>query len=155
MIGRVGGARIDRVGLGRTGGGSPTQAGGAMASLAGRVAGRVARSLDLLEDDRRGRPLVEGEDLYEVAATARELNGALNGRPSDEGQFARSLGAFVTESASLVAARPSSGSLELIEGAIRDEEARAPPMETAASALLAIERTTRRVSGLPAGLARA
>ena len=155
MIGPVGGARIDRVGLGRAGGGKRSAASGAMTSLAGRVADRVARSLDLLEDDRRGRPLVEGEDLYEVAATARELNGALNGRPSDEGQFARSLGAFVTESAVLVAARPSSQSLEWLERVIGDEEASAPATETAASALMTIDRTTRRVSGLSLGGARA
>lgn len=149
MIGPVGGTRIDRVGLNRTTGTSGTKAGNAMSSLAGRVAGRVAHALDLLDDERPRRPLIEGEDLYEVAATARDLNGQLNGRPSDEGQFVRSLGAFVTESASLIAARPSSHSLDAIEGAIRDQAAGAPPMETAATALLAIEATTRRVAGLP------
>lgn len=147
MVGPVGGARIGRVELGRADGAKGSRAGGAMTSLAGRVAGRVAHSLDLLDDERRGRPLVEGEDLYEVAATARDLNGALNGRPSDEGQFARSLGAFVTESAILIASRPSVGSLEWIQRAIHEEDA-IPSLETAASALTTIERTTRRVSGL-------
>lgn len=154
MTGPVRSTRTERVGAltsGTTQGG--TRAGQAMTSLAGRVAGSVARELRLVDDrGSRGSGSAAKDDLYEVAKTARSLNDDLGGRAVDEGLLARSLGAFVEESASLIAARPVTMSLSTIEDAIARVEAarsQAREPETVATALVDIDRTTAQVAGRP------
>lgn len=132
-----------------------TRAGTAMTTLAGRVAGSIGRELRITRDagrdggreGGRGGGFAGNEDLYEVGETARALNGDLGGRAVDEGLLARSLGAFVTESASLLAARPHSPSLAVIQEAIARVEAGTRVPETVATALVDIDRTTAHVAG--------
>ncbi len=128
------------------GGRQPTHAGTAMQTLAGRVAARLAREFDLFGDssDRRS-PYLE-PDLYDVKGAARDLNNGLGGGFADEGRLLRTLGNFVTESASLIGARPESRSLERIERAISESEAIAPAIETVDVALATIDRTTDLVT---------
>lgn len=149
MTGPVRSTRTERIGAlssGTTRGG--TRAGQAMTALAGRVAGSIGRELGMVRefDGRRGGS-AGNDDLYEVAQAARSLNDDLGGRAVDEGLLARSLGAFVVESASLIAARPRAPSLSLIEQAISRVEAEARSPETVATALVDIERTTAHVAG--------
>ena len=166
MVGAVGPTRIQSLGAVRAGEVRGTRAGQAMTAIAGRIAGRLADELDL---DGRGRRDGDGGrgdegwgdgsneiDLYEVAATARSLNGDLGGRPTDEGMLARSLGDFVTESASLIVARPERASFGLIAAAIEEGSARSgsdAATETVATALSSIDRTTRRVASTMRGAA--
>lgn len=122
-----------------------TRAGATMFALAGRIAGSLARELGLIEE-RRGRQQHHGDqDLYDVMGAARDLSAGLGGGPADEGRLARTLGDFVTESASLIGARPVSGSLERIEAAIARGEAQSPGLETVDSAVATIDRSTAEV----------
>jgi hypothetical protein len=146
MVGSIGSRRIDGIAAVRIGGvGSGSRAGAAMRGLAGRVAGAFTQEFDLLGDDRGGNR--RGGDPYDVDGAARELTQDLGGRPVDEGRFARSLGAFVVESASLMGARPEARSLAEIGGAIDSAEAEEGGAETIDSALRSIDRTTARVAG--------
>lgn len=143
----TGAERIGALASGPTRGG--TRAGAAMTTLAGRVAGSIGRELGVFRDegrDRGGRGggFAGNEDLYEVGETARALNDDLGGRAVDEGLLARSLGAFVTESASLLAARPHARSLAAIETAIAGNAG--TRAETVATAIIDIDRTTAQVA---------
>lgn len=148
----IGPARLSGI-VGISGGGARgTKAGQALTSIAGRIAGRLAEELDLDSRDghhqgERGGSSGEDIDLYDVIGTARSLNGDLGGRPTDEGMLARSLGLFVTESASLIVARPERASFGLIAAAIEDSERAASGRpETVSIALSTIDRTTRTVA---------
>ncbi|MGK6325174.1 hypothetical protein ACMGDM_19075 [Sphingomonas sp. DT-51] len=144
MVGPIGSRRLDGVGAIRIGGpGVGSRAGTAMRTLAGRIGDAFAREFDLLDEDRRRRH--EG-DPYDVDGTARELTHELGGGPVDQGLLARSLGAFVLESASLVGARPEASSLEKIDGAIARAEAEEREAESIDTALRSIDRTTAIVS---------
>lgn len=152
MVGNVSSVRTGGVGaasgVGR--GGRATRTGAAMASLAGQVAQRLTREFDLLDDRQPRKPYQPEEDIYEVRATASTLARALGGTAAHEGHLVRSLGLFVTESASLIAARPESRSLQLIEAAIDDGERHSQSLgqgpETAERALTMIDRTTALVA---------
>ena len=127
-------------------GGSRT--GGTLRSLAGRVADRMAREFRLFGDERRGGgagggdAFREGEDIYQIRGAARDLARDLNGKPTDEGRLARSLGLFAQESASLMAARPDAASLEAIARVIAARDASSAP-ETLDRAIGQIDQTTR------------
>ena len=107
----------------------------------------MAREFDLLSDGHgsSGQNLDGREDLYAIGEAARELAGELGGKPSDEGRLAYSLTTFAQESAVLVAARPSSVSLDVIARAIARQD-RAQENETVSSALVQIDQTTREVT---------
>ena len=145
--------------IGRASGSSGgNRTGGALRKLAGKVAGRVAREFRLLDDAEaesdRPNTFREGEDIYDIAGTARELAGELNARPLDEGMLARSLDGFVQESAVLLAARPSAASLDTIARVIQTHE-RASKDETLAGSIDQIDQTTRGIADIPpAGKAR-
>ena len=126
-------------------GGSRTRAGAAMVALAGRVAATFAREFDLLGDDRPRRG--QDADPYDVKATARDLNLGLGGGAVDEGRFIRSLGEFVSESASLLWARPESRSLEQVADAVAAAEAEQRGPESVEGALRSIDRGTALVAG--------
>lgn len=152
MTGPVRSTRTERIGALSTGTTHRgTRAGQAMTTLAGRVAGSIGRELGMVGGrDGHGERRSMHEDMYEVGQTARSLNKDLGGKAVDEGLLARSLGAFVTESASLIAARPNRPSLSLIEQAIARVEASregAGAPETVATAIVDIERTTDDVAG--------
>ncbi|MEM7701887.1 MAG: hypothetical protein AAF251_08125 [Pseudomonadota bacterium] len=132
--------------------GSPTgnRTGGALRKLAGRVAGRVAREFRLLgkgEDASDDRPdhYHEGEDLYDITATASELANELNARPLDEGILARSLNGFVQESAALLAARPGAASLDAIARVILENEG-SRESETLDVSIQQIDQTARGIA---------
>ena len=140
-------------GAGAIGRGGPSQSGnrtgGALRKLAGKVAGRVAREFQLFEDrDHDGeRPdgYREGEDIYDILGTARELASDLSARPLDEGMLARSLDGFVQESAVLLAARPGASSLDTIARVIlAHEDAREE--ETLARSIAQIDQTARGIA---------
>jgi hypothetical protein len=146
MVGPIGTFRTNGVGAVRIGAaGSGTRAGAAMRGLAGRVASAFAQEFDLLGEGRSWRRA--DNDPYDVDGAARELTHDLGGGPIDEGRLARSLGAFVFESASLMGARPEARSLETIEGAIGDSEGEHGGAETVDHALRSIDRTTAMVAG--------
>lgn len=128
-------------------GGTRTRAGAAMAGIAGQVASSLAREFDLLDDRQQRRHYQPEQDLYEVRATARRLTTDLGGTPAQEGQIARSLGAFVLESASLIAARPEARSLESIAAAIRRGEDDVNLPDSPDQALRVIDATTALVAG--------
>ncbi|MGB3471669.1 MAG: hypothetical protein WBA51_12675 [Erythrobacter sp.] len=146
--GVTGAAAIGR--SGSSAGGNRT--GGALRKLAGKVAGRVAREFHLLDDAQsdgeRPDSFREGEDIYDILGTARELAGELNARPLDEGLLARSLGGFVQESAVLLAARPGSASLDAIARVILDHEG-TPAEETLSGSIAQIDQTTRGIAETP------
>lgn len=148
MVGPVRSAHVGAIGQVRaTGnGGQASRTGRALSRIAGRIADRLAREFDLLSDREGsgGQNLAGHEDLYAIGDAARELSGELGGKPSDEGRLAYSLKTFAQESAVLVAARPSSVSLDVIARAIARQH-QADTTETVASALLQIDQTTRDV----------
>lgn len=117
-----------------------------MSRIAGRIADRLAREFDLLSDSdsSSGHDLAGHEDLYAIGEAARELSGQLGGKPADEGRLAYSLTHFAQESAVLVAARPSSASLDVIARAIARQDT-INATESVASALSQIDQTTREV----------
>ncbi|MEM7689436.1 MAG: hypothetical protein AAF291_10480 [Pseudomonadota bacterium] len=129
---------------------SGNRTGGALRKLAGKVAGRVAREFRLLgkgEDASDDRPdhYREGEDLYDITATASELASELNARPLDEGILARSLDGFVQESAALLAARPGAASLDAIARVIMENEG-SREGETLDVSVQQIDQTTRGIA---------
>lgn len=135
--------------VGRGGGGKSTRTGSALRGLAGRIAERMAREFDLL-DEREERSgdrdqFREGEDIYEIRAVARELAGDLRARPTDEGRIARSLDLFAQESASLLAARPGAASLDTIARVIAVNDAPTTP-ETLERAVGQIDETARGIA---------
>ena len=124
-----------------------SRTGKSLRSLAGKVAERMAREFRLLDRDHRqgggkGDGQREGDDIYEIRGVARQLSRDLNGKPTDEGRLARSLGLFAQESASLLAARPDAASLETIARVIAARDSVAVP-ETLDRALGQIDQTTR------------
>ena len=147
MVGPIRSGGINGVGpLGIGTGGKSSKAGGAMRTLAGRIAGRMAREFRLLDDDHsqqgQGRP--DAQDLYELDALARQLADGLGARPVDAGRVARSLGDFAQESAALMAARPDGASLDAIARFIAARE-RAGEPETIDRAVGQIDQTTRDI----------
>ena len=122
MTGPVTLGRRDAVSLRGIGGnrdGATARAEAAMTEVAGRIASKLTSELRLIEPD--GRPQGSGEsgtDAYGVDALADALSEALGGRPADRAHVARALHDFVLEGATLVAARPESGSLERLQRAI-------------------------------------
>ena len=149
MVGPIRSSGIGAVrGIGGPGETQGTRAGGAMRTLAGRIADRLAREFRLLGDDRRGGGGGghDPDDLYEIDAIARELSDDLGARPTDAGRVMRSLGEFAQESAVLIAARPDSASLEAIARAIAAREQAAGP-ETVERAVGQIDQTTRDIVG--------
>lgn len=134
--------------LGTTGGNGRSRTGSALRGLSGRIAGRMAREFRLLRDNRErpGGGFQGDEDLYEIAETARELNGELGGSAPDEGRLARSLNLFAQESASLLAARPGAASLDIVIRAVEGQEGAPGAPETVAGALRQIDYTTRDVT---------
>lgn len=149
MVGPIRSAGVGAVGAIRAGGsnGKTSRTGRALSRIAGRIADRMAREFDLLSDGHgsSGQNLDGREDLYAIGEAARELAGELGGKPSDEGRLAYSLTTFAQESAVLVAARPSSVSLDVIARAIARQD-RAQENETVSSALVQIDQTTREVT---------
>ena len=120
--------------------------GSTLRGIAGRIADRMAREFSIARDDRDsgGSGFQGHEDLYEIAASARKLTGDLGGKPADEGRFARSLGFFAQESASLLAARPEAASLDVIARAIAAREGNEAE-ENVTGALQQIDHTTRDI----------
>lgn len=146
MIGSIGPGGVGAITSVRTAGGpARTRAGASMTVLAGRVAATLGRELNLLDDDRPRRG--HDADPYDVNATARDLNQGLGGGAVDEGRFVRSLAEFVSESASLIWARPESRSLEEVDRAIATAEAEERGPETVEGALRSIDRSTALVAG--------
>lgn len=148
MVGPISSIRTSGIGgvSGTKSGGGKTKAGDAMHSLAGKLGNALADELDLLGDREGRRQYAPDEDLYEIDETARELNSALGGNSAQLGQIARSLGDFVTESASLMAARPESRSLQVIADAITQSESGTIGTETPDSAVQIITRSTALVA---------
>ena len=149
MVGPVRSNPVGAIGaVSRRDGSGGTRTGGTLRSLAGRVADRMAREFRLFGDERRGGgggggdAFREGEDIYEIRGAARDLARDLNGKPTDEGRLARSLGLFAQESASLMAARPDAASLEAIARVIAARDASSAP-ETLDRAIGQIDQTTR------------
>lgn len=148
MVGPVRSAQVGAVAPIRGSGnsGKTSRTGRALSRIAGRIADRLAREFALLsdEDGGSGQTLTGRDDLYAIGEAARELSGDLGGKPADEGRLAYSLTAFAQETAVLVAARPSSVSLDVIARAIARQD-QAEMTETVASALIQIDQTTRDV----------
>ena len=139
---------VSPIGLGGASKGG-NRTGGALRNLAGKIAGRVAREFRLFEDaegdDERRDHFREGEDIYDIVGTARDLASDLNARPLDEGMIARSLDGFVQESAALMAARPGAASLDAIARVIVENEG-APDNETLERSIAQIDQTTRGIA---------
>ncbi|SOB86434.1 hypothetical protein SAMN06297144_1539 [Sphingomonas guangdongensis] len=148
MIGPASSSRLTGVTAVRIegGGSSRTRAGAAMRGLAGKVAATFSQELDLLGEDRSRQQHRPDIDSYDVNGTARALNRDLGGGAVDEGRLTRSLGEFVTESASLIGARPESRSLGRIDAAIGEAEGEVQGAETIDAALRSIDRTTTLVA---------
>ena len=147
MISSVSSSRVGSVSaIGKSRGGKGTRTGAAMNLLAGRVASSLAREFDLTGDEQKRQNFNGNEDLYDIEATADDLNKDLGGRPVDRSNLARSLSSFVMESASLIGARPESLSLEQIEWAIGESETSDDESETVTSALAMIDTTTGLVA---------
>ncbi len=130
------------------GGDNGSRTGGALRRLAGKVAGRMAREFKLFDQERDNEEsdqFREGEDIYAISETARELTTDLGGRPTDEGRLARSLDGFVQESASLMAARPEAASLDTIARLIVANE-QSEPRETIDGSLRQIDQTARDIA---------
>ena len=148
MVGPVRSSPVGAIGaVARRDSSGGSRTGGALRSIAGRVADRMAREFRLFGDERRGGSgggdaFREGEDIYEIRGAARDLARDLNGKPTDEGRLARSLGLFAQESASLMAARPDAASLEAIARVIAARDASNAP-ETLDRAIGQIDQTTR------------
>ena len=151
MVGPVRSSPVGAIGaVARRDSSGGSRTGGALRSIAGRVADRMAREFRLFGDERRGGSggggggdaFREGEDIYEIRGAARDLARDLNGKPTDEGRLARSLGLFAQESASLMAARPDAASLEAIARVIAARDASSAP-ETLDRAIGQIDQTTR------------
>lgn len=130
---------------------SGNRTGGALRRLAGRVAKQVAREFRLFDDqdarDERPAQYREGEDLYDISGTSRELAAQLGGRPLDEGLLARSLDGFVQESAVLLAARPGAASLDAIARVILANEGPREE-ETLARSIAQIDQTARGIAAV-------
>lgn len=129
--------------------------GSALRKLAGKVAGRFAREFRLLDGEQESEgdqreSFRDGEDIYDVIGTARELGGELNARPVDEGLLARSLDGFVQESAVLLAARPGAASLDTIARVICAHET-SRETETLAGSIAQIDQTAREIAGSSPG----
>jgi hypothetical protein len=127
-------------------GGGRTRAGAALRGLAGKLASAFSEELDLLGDGRSRQQHRPDADPYDVNGTARTLNRDLGGGVVDEGRLTRSLGQFVTESASLIGARPESRSLSRIDAAIGQAEGEVQGPETIDSALRSIDRTATLIA---------
>ena len=150
MVGSIRPTGVSRIAaVGKSSGAKGTHTSGALKRLAGKVAGRIAREFDLVDDEDapEDRPdaFREGEDIYDIRDTARELASQLNGRATDEGRLARSLDGFAQESAALLAARPEAASLEAIARTIAVNE-QAAERETVDQSLTQIDQTARGIA---------
>lgn len=146
--GRAGG--ISSVRLGGPGG-KGGAASAAMSGIAASVASSIAAELNLTVDpDRQRKPFAPAHDLYEIEDVADTVTSALGGGPADRGRMAQALNLFAQEVASLVAARPESRSLELVQRAI--QAAQSGDAADISAALRAIDRTTHAIAGKPQGV---
>ena len=134
------------------GGSAPSgnRTGGALRKLAGSVAGRVAREFKLIDDSEPDQDDTrdhyrDGEDIYDILGTSRQLASDLGARPIDEGMLARALDSFVQESAVLLSARPGAASLDAIARVIQDHEG-TRESENFDRSIAQIDQTTRGIA---------
>lgn len=106
----IGSARAMAIGaVATTGAPGGTLAGQAMTVLTNRVAGTLTRALELAPGATTS---LSPADPYGVEAVARDLATALHAGPADAGRLSRALNDFTSEVAVLVAASPTSATLD-------------------------------------------
>ena len=128
---------------GNAAGGEGKVAQQAAGQLAGNVAGTIAHALNLgVDPDGRQRQLPTGQDAYDVEAAADALAERLGASPSERGELARTLHAFVAEVAASIGAVPDSRALTQIASVISAME----DSRDAASAIRSIIQATDRLA---------
>lgn len=150
MVGSIRPGGVGPIGaVTRGGSGQSTRTGTALRGLAGRIAQRMSREFNLLDEREGGSSgddgFREGDDIYEIRTVARELANDLKAKAMDEGRLARSLDEFAQESASLLAARPEAASLDAIARVIAENDKPSEP-ETLDRAVGQIDQTARGIA---------
>lgn len=120
----------------------------ALAQVTGRVATAMTAEFRLANVEPRDRYSGgTASDAYGVEDMAAALNEALGGGPADRGQIARALHEFVREGATLLAARPESGSIERLGSAIAEAAEGATSGSDVERAVAAINDAVARLQG--------
>lgn len=141
MIQPLGTGRVQSVALNAVSGRPGDLATAAMTTLSARVGETIARELALVPGNGRGHPGGKAGDHYGVDAMAEALSAALAATPTDAGRLSRALHEFTGDVASLLAAKPHSSVLGILQGLhfnLTDADGRQGPTD-ADHAVAAIE----------------
>ncbi|MEE4537516.1 MAG: hypothetical protein V2J51_03360 [Erythrobacter sp.] len=118
----------------------------ALSSLAARVAGEVARNLELISKDgdgeSKGQGFVLPNDLYRVRQEADSLASQFGATPAQAAQIARALNRFAEVCATLIAARPAAFSIEQVKHIVSREAGTEASQVHADAACAAIDRAS-------------
>jgi hypothetical protein len=118
-------------------------AGGAMGSIAGKMAGNIAKALRLSGEETTEPWSGNNSDPYDIEELVRAMAQELEGGPSDVGALSRALHGFVQEGAAYFAARPESRSLAKLAALIGTETGSIVPANLRSVAAIVEGATSR------------